>query len=271
MEDIVRDGSPEDDNEDRTSLTEPIAAFHPDMGLVVLPLKNNIARKPRLLTTTKESTELVDLGLEACPVTTNFSQDTSTDFPQIGIEDSNRLLERDSTRKLAEQKNHENLVITSKESITIFTNQGAENIEAEVDLPAGYIKVHNQEGVYLMSASKWPNLKEPDPLADDSQLTQEEDLMDNISMEGLEEAAEEDNTQGWVEQVAKKRKGKAGNKNRSRSVVATRASARVARDGVPIAEKAIARTREKMNFRKVLPLIPLPILMMLLQITYIRL
>lgn len=112
--------------------------------------------------------------------------------------------------------------------------------------------MHNQNGAYMMDASKWPNLKEADPLEGESQLTQEEDLMGNAFTEELTVNVEEEDTQGWVEQSARKKKGRTG-RQKTKPVIATRASSRVARDGLPIAAKAMARAVEKMIFRKVLP------------------
>lgn len=60
---------------------------------------------------------------------------------------------------------------------------------------------------------------------------------------------EDESTQGWVVQSTKKKKRKETSK-KSRPVVATRASSRVPRDGVPIASKAMARVREKNDLQK---------------------
>jgi hypothetical protein len=72
---------------------------------------------------------------------------------------------------------------------------------------------------------------------------------------------EDESTQGWVVQSTKKKKRKETSK-KSRPVVATRASSRVPRDGVPIASKAWLESGRKMIFKKV-PL-PTPLLSLMM-------
>jgi len=75
------------------------------------------------------------------------------------------------------------------------------------------------------------------------QLTQEEDLMDNNS---IDIPTEDEESQEWVTSVPKKKYRRASQKKK-KVVVATRASKRIPRDGVPIATKAIQRAQDKNN------------------------
>ncbi|XP_039777760.1 uncharacterized protein LOC120645075 [Panicum virgatum] len=134
--------------------------------------------------------------------------------------------------------------------------QGAQDIQADQDsqasgvaspgqpesiaVPTGKVLVHNQEGVYFMDAAKWPSLDINDA-SQDPILTQEEDIMDFSTQ--LEEPTDEEDSQEWEIQ---KRKKKSGRQIKKRfPAVATRTSARVPRDGVPIAAKAIARAQKR--------------------------
>ena len=72
-------------------------------------------------------------------------------------------------------------------------------------------------------------------------LTQEEDLMDSSSTQ-LEEQTDKEDSQEWEIQKQKKKKGRQLKKRFP--AVATRTSARVSRDGVPIAAKAITRAQK---------------------------
>jgi hypothetical protein len=107
--------------------------------------------------------------------------------------------------------------------------------------PDGKILVHNQEGVYFMDKDRWPTL-EIAAGPQDQILTQEEDLMDNTAIQ-LEEQTDKEDSQEWEVQKPKKKGGR--QKKKKQPAVATRASARVPRDGVPIAAKDIARAQKR--------------------------
>lgn len=65
------------------------------------------------------------------------------------------------------------------------------------------IVAHGQEGVYLMSVDKWPKLNLLEPLAEDAQLTQEEDVMGEALMDEMPLPSEEVGIQGWATQAAR--------------------------------------------------------------------
>ncbi|CAN6244089.1 unnamed protein product [Urochloa humidicola] len=111
-------------------------------------------------------------------------------------------------------------------------------------IPEGKVLVHSIEGTYWMDKDKWPMLKLPE-----DKTHQEEDLMDNTSNYSLEVITEEEDNQGW-EQAANKKKRLKSIKTRKKPAVASRSSARVVRDGVPIALKAMARTRNRNELQK---------------------
>ncbi|CAN6253542.1 unnamed protein product, partial [Urochloa humidicola] len=60
---------------------------------------------------------------------------------------------------------------------------------------------------------------------------------------------EEDYSHGWEEATDRRKKARTS-KTKKKPVVARRSSVRVARDGVPIALKAMVRTRDKNELRK---------------------
>jgi DNA-binding FrmR family transcriptional regulator len=97
-----------------------------------------------------------------------------------------------------------------------------------------------------MDAAKWPKLTDIEQLGG-SQLTQEEDLMDDTYVDERVVPSEDEEARGWVESISKKKKRKKM-KKKTNQVAATRASARVPRDGVPIVDKAMARAKERNNF-----------------------
>jgi hypothetical protein len=184
MEDVVRDGSPEDSDHNQDDV-RPIAAFRRKLGAVNVHKSNS---------TTQE-----------------FYKDTR--------EKLGRVSELGDTM--------ENELVLKKQII-----------------------VHGQEGPYTMDADKWPRFEDPNVLVGDSQLTQEEDLMETGHTEEVDSMSdEEEDTQGWVVQTAKKKKRKIS-KKKGQTVVETRASTRVPRDGVPIAAKAMARAKEKNDLQK---------------------
>lgn len=118
--------------------------------------------------------------------------------------------------------------------------------------------VHGASGPFLMEKCKWPKLVITEPVEQDAvesltqELTQtpvstrpagpntEEDMMDNLSNISKESDLEETEI-GWKTSNSRKTK----NQKKRRVVVASRTSNRIPRDGVPIAEKAAKRAREK--------------------------
>jgi hypothetical protein len=69
------------------------------------------------------------------------------------------------------------------------------------------IVVHDKDGPYLMDAAKWPKLTDPEQLGGEgSQLTQEEDLMDDTYVDEMVVLSEDEDARGWVESVSKKKK-----------------------------------------------------------------
>jgi len=106
------------------------------------------------------------------------------------------------------------------------------------EIPAGKILVHNAQGPHLLDAAKWPALKVDAVDEESAQLTQEEDLMDNNQ---LELSTEDENSQGWVSPVNKKK----SKSIQRRVVVATRARSTIPRDGIPIATKAMQRAKDR--------------------------
>ncbi|RLN40352.1 hypothetical protein C2845_PM01G03730 [Panicum miliaceum] len=97
-----------------------------------------------------------------------------------------------------------------------------------------------------MDADKWPVLEVEPTSMDGELLTQEEDLMDNqmdIHMSEFDDSAE-DGSQGWVSPPSKKKTQRVA---RRKVVMATRASTRIPKDGVPIATKAILRAQGRDN------------------------
>ncbi|CAN6183084.1 unnamed protein product [Urochloa humidicola] len=124
----------------------------------------------------------------------------------------------------------------------------------ELQIPEGKIIVHDQEGPYLMDKEKWPVLKLPEELStkekfSGKKILQEEDLMDNTSNYGFEGITDEEDNQGWIQAKGGK-KNHNSSKKRKKPVVASRHSTRVVRDGIPIALKAMVRTRDKNELRK---------------------
>jgi hypothetical protein len=103
--------------------------------------------------------------------------------------------------------------------------------------PAGKFKVHNEQGSYLMDATKWPSLNVEVSDEELAQLTQEEDLMDRQVVMSLDE----ESSQGWASPIKLKKKRPI---QRKKVTVATRASSRIPRDGIPIATKAMHRARD---------------------------
>ena len=92
------------------------------------------------------------------------------------------------------------------------------------------ILVHSVEGDYYMDADSWPKMM----TADDHIIgTQENSLEGQLSDEG--------GGHGW-ESPSRKKKSKGAKK---KVVVATRVSSRIPRDGIPIADKAVKRARER--------------------------
>lgn len=151
--------------------------------------------------------------------------------------------------------------------------KGLEEHLPRVQAPSeSYILVHGRDGPYLMEKAKWPvltlvdenepveGLTQEDSLTgdinsgvsnsskakavtrgdkaiqDDGRVRTEEDLMDDISIMEIDSDFEEER-QGW--QSPKPRKMK--KKFLKSVVVATRTSKRLARNGVPIVEKAASR------------------------------
>jgi hypothetical protein len=194
MEDLVGNGSPREDDREQ-ELTAPLAAFHPNLGVVNFNIGEGVCRV--------ESGKEVMLG--------------GTRAQETGCAE------------------------TKEESSEIMLEQCSSAIKRQ-------IVVHDKDGPYLMDTAKWPKLTDPEQLGG-SQLTQEEDLMDDTNMDEMVVPSEDDDTRGWVESVSKKKKRKKM-KKKTNQVAATRASSRVPRDGVPIADKAMARAKERNDFLK---------------------
>lgn len=120
-------------------------------------------------------------------------------------------------------------------------------LHATAIIPDEKILVHNDQGTYLLEASKWPILNVESDSVGEELLTQEEDLMElsehNMKATQVGDSAKEDSSQEWISPISKKKKIQKDRKRRV--VVATRASSRIPRDGIPIAEKAMQRAKEK--------------------------
>jgi len=111
--------------------------------------------------------------------------------------------------------------------------EGRENMQSQKEGSLGIYPskslLHNSQGPKLILQD------DPELMDENPQLTQEEDLMDNNS---IDIPTEDEESQEWVT-LPKKKYRRASQKKKV--VVATRASKRIPRDGVPIATKAIQR------------------------------
>ncbi|CAL4929426.1 unnamed protein product [Urochloa decumbens] len=213
-ENLVRDGSPTDLLHPQTNFNLPLCAVHPTLGQMVIP--------------------------RDCSSLPDEKRNEKADFTS---EEEMQVLEDSQIS-----------IVTSQEDVNVEAQVGFSSEKARVEenfnktsVPKGKILVHNGEGTYFMDAEKWPNLE----LNDQGGSTQgeledrlaNESLMDNISLQSLEEVTEEEKEQEWEIPNSKKQARK-GRRKRGFSV-ATRSSSRIPRDGIPILKKATLRAQEK--------------------------
>ena len=170
MEDLIKDGSPME-----AEFPDPIAVFHPELGLLQL-----------------DSVE-------------------SPMIPSLeGLSDKEPCLVQQSQ------------VLSQEEEIGWAQDQ---------DLLQQKLMVHNAEGVYFMDKDKWPKLVIAD---EDINCTQDSTLEGQLTDEGGD--------QGWEKPPSRKKKLKS---TKPKVTVATRASSRIPRDGIPVVEKAMKRAQER--------------------------
>ena len=170
MEDLIKDGSPME-----AEFPDPIAVFHPELGLLQL-----------------DSVE-------------------SPMIPSLeGLSDKEPCLVQQSQ------------VLSQEEEIGRAQDQ---------DLSQQKLMVHNAEGVYFMDKDKWPKLVIAD---EDINCTQDSSLEGQLTDEGGD--------QGWEKPPSRKKKLKP---TKPKVTIATRASSRIPRDGIPVAEKAMKRAQER--------------------------
>jgi hypothetical protein len=146
MEDVVRDGCPED-KDNNAGVEVPLVAFHPVLGSVNFSNVN-------MLSWGKDLTEATNTENGQVQTIEGGGEQTSAATPT-----------------------------------TLHDNLGASETAArkvEINHAAKHIMVHGQEGPYLLRADKWPNLVESEPLAGESHLTQEGDLLEDEYIEEMD-------------------------------------------------------------------------------------
>ncbi|CAL4887865.1 unnamed protein product [Urochloa decumbens] len=220
MEDLVTNESPPRGSNSLVLDKHPLAAFHPSTALV--HFHQNLD-DPTLKQFTRQTTE----------GTSGLLKETTTGDLQAGCDGC-----------VGNGQDSQESIILSPEQNMEDKGIPAEKIVGDKGIPAEKIVVHSLEGPYLMDKAKWPNLMLPEekgPL--------EEDLLDNTSNFSLETITEEEDNQGCLKAQDKRKKIKL-TKKMKKPAVATRASSRVVRDGVPIALKAMTRTKEKNELQK---------------------
>jgi hypothetical protein len=220
MEYLVSDGTPregmgEAPNEESyvQRLETPIAAFHPDLGMVNMS---------QIISASQELVEGV-----AAKGTTCQNMKKAQHQKEVDSQDS---------------------VVLSQEFQE--TPEAPAKIETDRKTVEEKIVVHDLDGVYLMDKSKWPALNEPEKSNNNHASYCQEDLMENLSSQEMDSLSEEDNTQGWVVRYSNKKKKKVSKKGKRNLAVATRASKRVPRDGIPITVKAMTRVKEMNDLQK---------------------
>ncbi|CAL5087727.1 unnamed protein product [Urochloa decumbens] len=225
MDDLVNDGSPKEQTtyQEVADWPTPLAAIHPVHGL----MKNF------------EEANREVLGLDE-DVDATFAKPASIE----NLEDSyGEVVEVNETVNIFPAKA---TITNEEESMKEVATQDSEILseiaeqKGQNTIPAGKLLVHGREGPFIMDADKWPKLKLPD---EEPQLTQEEDLMDNFLEQPIQN--DEEDPKGWVVQRSKKKQKKLTVTKKRKPVVATRTSARVPRDGIPIATKAMNRAQGK--------------------------
>jgi len=127
----------------------------------------------------------------------------------------------------------EDMLFDSQKSLVL--SQEKEQTDLAPVLSPGKLKVHGADGVYFMDEAKWPKLKE---------AITEQDLLNQLQ-QGHDEPAEGAVSNSWEPSPVKKKKGRT---TKSKVAISSRASTRIPRDGIPIAEKAMRRAQDKDNF-----------------------
>ncbi|RLN31042.1 hypothetical protein C2845_PM05G17700 [Panicum miliaceum] len=222
-----------------------MTAFHPDLGFVQLQMQSERVELPAEKESLPDMHKNVEMLGKAMSVEGPQPGGQSSGWEQVVSEDASlfeKVMEKGLVFGCVVQKpESEDLVPDVDLPIgDLPTPKSAEGAAAPT-VPAGKILVRNQEGAYLMDKSKWPTL-ELEAEVPEQVLTQEEDLMDNSTLP-LHEESDKEASQEWEVQKMKKKKPRVSKERIP--VVATRTSARVPRDGVPIATKAMARTKKR--------------------------
>ncbi|CAL4933356.1 unnamed protein product [Urochloa decumbens] len=212
MEDLVTNESPPRGSNSLVLDQFPLAAFHPTIGMIHL----------------QENLEMNCPALEP-----NIQQTNDTQQSESQMKKNLEVLPVMDNEVDSNGQNSQESVILS-----------LEKSKGEKGKTTDKIVVHSLEGTYLMDKDKWPVLKLPE-----EQAHSEEDMLDNTSNFSLEVITEEEDNQGWMEAQDRRKKIKLSKKMK-KPVVATRSSTRVVRDGVPIAVKAMTRTRDKNELKK---------------------
>jgi len=145
MEDLIRDGSPNE--EVMAEMTVPLAAYHPDFGIV------RLEGKPRQ--DNEEGTEAANIVLS---VVETFYDHSDSFYSPVGDSVTKKNLITGAVEETVTQDSQTSGISTP--------GQHEPPEQRKKDLPVGKILVHNQEGEYFLDANKWPTLKIVDTTQD---------------------------------------------------------------------------------------------------------
>lgn len=204
----------------------PIAAYHPDFGLV--NMQQSVTEVPKLA--------------DKVPVTEPHQVSTEKESE----EDSNseRIIEGNNSQMVIHGRDGPYLMGTNKwPKLTLPSEKenmvggggwrGPTEVLTQEDSLVNSSKIIANSNVEVMECALTS-----DKLNSPTLMEHEEDLMDNFSIQSLDSDIGE-GISGWRVPKSKKARKKA----RRNIVVATRTSSRMPRDGLPIAEKAAQRVK----------------------------
>ncbi|RLN07502.1 hypothetical protein C2845_PM11G24220 [Panicum miliaceum] len=164
MEDLIRDSSPEDTaavSQEAQLYQTPIAAFHPSLGLLQINSSTGGLQSPGGKNMLDQSEDVHDVDMAK------------------------------------EDDSQQSLVISQEGELDGGGGSGLERCDAD---SAKTILVHNEEGPYMMEASKWPILE----------LMSELDLESpSLTQEQIIPAARDDTgTHGWEKIAVRRESGR---------------------------------------------------------------
>jgi hypothetical protein len=210
----------------------PIAAFHPTKGFFSSDLK-----KVEDHTYTVNSSEVLMLNKEIEQKIISDSQLSEVLDNEGSVDDRAKVAPEKSQIEMMKQRVEDQTFCSNKEINTITNSRVNKNSNGMDGMN------HFGGRINLQLANQEKGDQDLKHMLDDFPTEgDEEDWHGNI-MEQVElYHTEEDGEQEWEKALSKKGKKKS---RRNFPVIATRASSRIARDGIPILEKATKRAREK--------------------------